>query len=76
MEYKVVTEMNSNSRDLLGEAVSRDPRVAKAVSGLSGEDMSKLREVLADPEKTRQILSSPMAQQLIRQLSGKGGSES
>ncbi len=71
MEYKVVTEMNSNSRDIVGEAAARDPRVAKAVSGLSQEDMTRLREVLSDPEKTRQILSTPMAQQLIKQLSGK-----
>lgn len=62
--------MNNNSRDPVSEAASRDPAVAKALSQLSEQDMNRLRAVLADPEKTRQMLSSPLAQQLMRRLSG------
>ncbi len=62
--------MNDSSHDPL-QAAMGDPRVAKAAAALSAEDMTRLREVLADPEKTRQILSTPMARQLMRQLSGK-----
>jgi|GEM_PF-1680260 len=65
--------MNSSDRDLLGEAASRSPEVAKAVAGLSQKDIAKLREILADPQKTEKILSTPMAQQLLRQLSAKNG---
>jgi len=71
MEYKVVTDMNEKDRDQLEAAARSNPAVAQALSKLSKEDMAKLRAVLADPEQTRRILSTPMAQQMLRRMSGE-----
>lgn len=71
MEYKVVTDMKEQSRDQLEVAAQRSPAVARALSGLSEEDMAKLRAVLSDPEQTKRILATPMAQQMLRKLSGE-----
>ena len=70
MEYKVVTDMKDDRNDRLDAAAQRSPAVAQALSKLSAEDKAKLRAVLADPEQTRRILSTPMAQQMLRKLSG------
>lgn len=63
--------MNDNRRDPVSAAAQSNPELAKAISRLSAQDMAKLREVLSDPEKTRQVLSTPMAQQLLSRMSGK-----
>ena len=68
--------MNQNSRDPIKDASAANPELAKAISGLSRQDVEKLREVLSDPEKTRQVLSTPMAQQMMSRLSGAGGKHS
>jgi len=65
--------MNNSGRDPLARAAGSNPELAKAISRLSPQDMDKLREVLADPEKTRQILSTPAAQQLLGRIAGTGG---
>ncbi len=61
-----------NNHDPITSAAQKDPRVAKAMAQLSEQDAAWLREVLADPEKTKQILSTPLAQQMLRRLSGGG----
>ncbi len=63
--------MEEKRNDQLEQAARRNPAVAKALSGLSAEDMAKLRAVLADPEQTRRILATPAAQQMLQKLSGK-----
>lgn len=72
MKCEVIILTNNNSRDPISEAARRDPAVAKAVSQLSGQELARLREVLADPERTKQMLNSPLARQLMRRLSGGG----
>ena len=62
--------MNDNRRDPVSAAAQSNPELAKAISRLSAQDMARLREVLADPEKTRQVLSTPMAQQMLSRLGG------
>ena len=68
----MVSDMKENERDQLEIAAQRNPAVAQALSKLSEQDMAKLRSVLADPEQTRRILASPMAQQLLRRMTGDG----
>lgn len=41
------------------------------MSGLSDADRKKVNEVLADKDKLKQILSSDVAQQLMKILGGK-----
>lgn len=64
--------MSRNSRDPVNDAAQSNPELAKAISGLSEQDVKRLREVLSDPEKTRQALSTPMAQQLLSRLGSTG----
>lgn len=71
MEYKVVSDMNEQERDQLEMAAQRSPAVAQALSKLSEQDMAKLRAVLSDPEQTRRIMATPVAQQLLRQMTGE-----
>lgn len=40
------------------------------LSSLSKSDADKVRSILKDPEKTKQILNSPEAQAIIKKLSG------
>lgn len=67
--------MNENSRDPLGRAAQSSPELAKAMAKLSPQDMARLREIISDPEKTRQILSTPAAQQLLNRLNGAAGKD-
>lgn len=67
--------MNDNSRDPVSAAAQSNPELARAISRLSAQDMAKLREVLSDPEKTRQALSTPMAQRLLSRMGGADGKE-
>ena len=39
-----------------------------ALKTLSPQDAQMVKEILADPKKLRSILSSPQAQQLIKQI--------
>ena len=72
MEYKVVIYMKDDRRDMLEAAARRSPEVARALSGLSPGDMERLRAVLADPEKTKQVLATPEARQLLQKMIGEG----
>jgi len=72
MKQKVVTDMKNDRRDKLDAAAQSNPAIARALSGLSAQDMAKLRAVLADPEQTRRILATPEAQQMLRRMSGEG----
>ena len=48
--------------------------VEDIISALSGEQQQKLNSILNDKAKTEKILSSPAAQQIIKQLlGGKNG---
>ncbi len=62
--------MKDDRQDRLSEAARSSPAVAQALSGLSPQDMEKLRAVLNDPEQTRKILATPMAQQMLLRLTG------
>ena len=45
--------------------------IGGVMSGLGEDDKRKLMEALSDKEKTRQILSSDVARQLLNNLFGK-----
>ncbi len=68
--------MKDNSPDPVSTAAKSSPELAKAISRLSAQDMEMLREVLSDPEKTRQALSTPMARQMLSRISGADGKNS
>jgi len=72
LKCEVIVLNDRNNHDPITSAAQKDPRVAKAMAQLSEQDAARLREVLADPEKTKQILSTPLAQQMLRRLSGGG----
>lgn len=78
--------MNSSDRDKIIEKILSSDRsklsrndLDKAASGdlngvlskLNREDAEKIKKVLSDPSKTREILSSDAASKLIRNLLGK-----
>lgn len=44
-------------------------KVEKMLGGLNDKQSEKLRSVLSDPEKSKEILNSPAAQALIKKLS-------
>lgn len=54
------------------QEVKSDPKNKAKVEGLlknlSDAQAQKLRQVLSDPEKSREILNSPAAQALIKKL--------
>lgn len=56
------------SRDQLKEAANKDG--GKLLYSLSESDREKVTSVLSDPEKTREILSSPKAQELLKKFLG------
>lgn len=45
------------------------------MSGMSAEQAAKVRNILSDKEKMREILSSPQAQQLMKMLKGNGNGQ-
>jgi len=57
------------SRDQLKDAANKDG--GKLLESLSESDREKVANVLGDPEKTRQILSSPKAQELLKKFLGE-----
>ena len=45
------------------------------MSGMSAEQAAKVKSILSDKEKMREMLSSPQAQQLMRMLKGNGNGQ-
>ena len=67
---KIVNSSNTNfSAADLEKAASGD--VSDIMSKMKKEDSEKLKAVLADPEKTKQLLSSDAATKLLNALLGK-----
>ena len=48
----------------------QNAQVEKLLSSLNKSDAEKVKNILNDPVKTKQILNTPEAQALIRKLSG------
>ncbi len=58
----------------IDESKIKGGNVDHIVSALSAEQQQKLNSILSDKAKTEKILSSPAAQQIIKQLlGGKNG---
>ena len=57
------------SHDRLKDVASKDS--GKLLNSLSESDREKVTNVLNDPEKTREILSSPKAQELLKKFLGE-----
>lgn len=70
-------EFMKNQADLHKTFHADDPKdqekMKQMFSGMSQKDQQKVLEVLGDPEKTRQLMQSPAAQQLMKMLGGKNG---
>ncbi len=75
---------NKNTKKILEElsrkiGVPQDDLKSAAQSGniqsllnkTSGENADKINEILSDPQKTKQVLSSPQAQALLKLLNGE-----
>ena len=56
-------------RDELEKGVSQNGQ--NILSRLSDSDKQKVSEILEDPNKTREILSSPKAQELMKKFFGE-----
>lgn len=56
-------------RDQIKNAASRDG--GRLLNSLSESDREKVTSVLSDPQKTREILSSPKAQELLKKFLGE-----
>ena len=56
-------------RDEIENATGKDG--GKILNSLSQSDREKVAGVLSDPEKTREILSSPKAQELLKKFLGE-----
>lgn len=68
---KIVNSGNTNlSADDLKKAADGD--MSSLMSKMKKEDSDKLKAVLSDPEKTKQLLSSDAATKLLEALLGKG----
>ena len=52
------------------KSAPQNPQVEKLLSNLNKSDAEKLKNILNDPVKTKQILNTPEAQALIKKLSG------
>lgn len=67
---KIINSKNTNfsSSDLKKAA---DGDLSSIMSKMKKEDSDKLKAVLADPEKTKQLLSSDAATKLLSALLGK-----
>ncbi len=46
-------------------------KAQKLFEGLSGDQRRQVQNILADKDKTRQILNTPQAQALLRKLMGE-----
>ena len=67
---KIINSSNTNfSATDLKKAASGD--VNSIMSKMKKEDSEKLKALLADPEKTKQLLSSDAATKLLNALLGK-----
>ena len=68
---KIVNSGNTNfSADDLKKAADGD--MSSLMSKMKKEDSDKLKAVLSDPEKTKQLLSSDAATKLLEALLGNG----
>lgn len=59
----------NNYDDILKKGV-KNGDAEQLIKSLKPEDARKLSELLADKEATRQLLSTPQAQQLMKKLFG------
>ena len=77
--------MKNNSSDFISAASERlrkspediaesakSGNVDSLTENLSPSEQKKIKEILGDPEKTRQILENPQVQKLIRMFGGNG----
>ena len=71
---EAASEAAGTDRKSLDRIIGNDPQAAKLLSRLTPDDIRKLQQVISDPAKTKALLSSPQAQNLINSLrnSGKG----
>lgn len=59
-------------RDGLERIMESNPQTARLLSRLSAEDIGRLRQVLSDPQKTKNLLSTPQAQRLLSSMKNGG----
>ena len=64
--------VSGTSRENVEKAFGSNPLLTSALSKMSQEDVSKLIGILNDPEKSKKIMATPQAQQLLNSL-GKSG---
>ncbi len=62
---------NGFNREQTAETKNKQ-KVENMVKNLDEEQAKKLKKILNDPEKSREILNSAAAKALIRKLSGNG----
>lgn len=66
--------LNGLQKNGIDESKIKSGNVDDIISALSAEQQQKLNSILSDKAKTEKILSSPAAQQIIKQLlGGKNG---
>ena len=60
--------MQENFESFLKEKISEADAEKYGVKNLSEEDKEKIRSVLSDKDKLKEILSSPFARELMKKL--------
>ena len=62
--------------DFASKSETEQKRAAsELLSGMAPEQAAKIKNILGDEEKVKQILSTPQAQQLMKKLRGIGNGQ-
>ncbi len=67
---KLMSEMEKKAGGVKSDKSKE--QVEKMLKNLNNEQASKLKQVLADPEKTQEVLNSPAAKALMKKLMNNG----
>lgn len=67
---KLMSEMEKKAGGVKSDKSKE--QVEKMLKNLNNEQATKLKQVLADPEKTQEILNSPAAKALMKKLMNNG----
>ncbi len=67
---KLISEIEEKSGGVKSDKSKE--QVENMLKNLNSEQATKLKQVLADPEKTQEILNSPAAKALMKKLMNNG----
>ncbi|MGN0489546.1 MAG: hypothetical protein ACI4HO_09820 [Ruminococcus sp.] len=67
---RLMSEMEKKSQGVKSDKSKE--QVEKMLKNLNDEQAEKLKQVLADPKKTQEVLNSPAAKALMKKLMNNG----